>query len=138
MLLILKTSISKNTKHLLRILHDTYVLFQCILLLYYNTLLLSHSTLLLSHDTPCLDYDTPCLDHDIPYLDYDILAPFLVLTLNIDTCVLPLGIDAHVLSLSIDTILLISNALLGLIAIKSLYSIPNMKRRHMWPNDCNY
>src|SRR5438128_9424338 len=146
--LILKISILKNIKRLLRILHGTHVLFQCILLCF--------DTLPLDRDIPLLHRDVLSLnDRDIPLLDRDVLSPddrdipLLdrdVLSLNDrdvlaplldDRDVLTLGIGVHdvrVLALGRDAL---RNALLCLVATKGLYSIPNMKLRHMWPNDRN-
>ena len=119
---ILKILILKNIKRLLRTLHGTHVLFQCILLCF---------------DTLPLDRDIPLLDRDVLSPDNrDVLAPLLddrdVLTLSIsnhDICVLTLGRDALRNAFR--------NALLCLVATKGLYSIPNTKLRHMWPNDRN-
>ena len=116
--LILKISILKNIKRLLRTLHGTHVLFQCILLCF---------------DTLPLDRDIPLLDRDVLSPDdRDVLAPLLD-----DRDVLTLGIgdhDVRVLALGRDAL---RNALLCLVATKGLYSIPNTKLRHMWPNDRN-
>ena len=153
---ILKISILKNIKRLLRTLHGTHVLFQCILLCF-DTLTLDRDILSLNdHDIPLLDrdvlslnnHDIPLLDHDvlslndrdIPLLDRDVLSPNDrdVLAPLLDDCdILTLGISDHdirVLSLGRDAL---RNALLCLIATKGLYSIPNTKLRHMWPNDRN-
>src|SRR5213076_2403548 len=66
--LILKILILKNIKRLLRTLHSTHVLFQCILLCF--------DTLSLDHDIPLLDRDVLSLnDRDIPLLDRDVLSP---------------------------------------------------------------
>ncbi len=115
---ILKISILKNIKRLLRTLHGTHVLFQCILLCF---------------DTLPLDRDIPLLDRDVLSPDdRDVLAPLLD-----DRDVLTLGIgdhDVRVLALGRDAL---RNALLCLVATKGLYSIPNMKLRHMWLNDRN-
>src|SRR2546423_9075426 len=122
---ILKISILKNIKRLLRTLYGTHVLFQCILLCF---------------DTLPLDRDIPLLDRDIPLLDRNVLSPdnrdILALLLD-DRDVLTLGIGDHnvrILALGRDTL---RNALLCLVATKGLYSIPNTKLRHMWPNDRN-
>src|SRR2546421_4153877 len=65
---ILKISILKNIKRLLRTLHGTHVLFQCILLCF--------DTLPLDRDIPLLDRDVLSLnDRDIPLLDRDVLSP---------------------------------------------------------------
>src|SRR6185369_10043390 len=98
---ILKISILKNIKRLLRTLYGTHILFQCILLCF---------------DTLPLDRDIPLLDRDVPLLDRDVR-------------ILALGRDALRDALR--------NALLYLVATKGLYSIPNTKLRHMWPNDRN-
>src|SRR6185369_2691246 len=142
---ILKISILKNIKRLLRTLHGTHVLFQCILLCF-DTLPLSRDIPNLDRDIPLPDRDVPNLDrdvplpdrdvplpyHDIPILDRDVLAPLLD-----DHDVLTLGIgdhDVRVLALGRDAL---RNALLCLVATKGLYSIPNTKLWHMWPNDRN-
>src|SRR2546423_15636943 len=130
---ILKISILKNIKHLLRTLHGTHVLFQCILLCF-DTLPLDRDILLLDRDVISLnDRDIPLLDHDVLSPDNrDVLAPLLD-----DRDVLTLGIgnhDVRVLALGRDAL---RNALLCLVATKGLYSIPNTKLRHMWPNDRN-
>jgi len=134
---ILKISILKNIKRLLRTLHGTHVLFQCILLCF--------DTLPLSRDVPLPDRDVlsrddrdipnlgrDVLSRDVPNLDRDVLAPLLD-----DRDVLALGIgdhDVRVLALGRNALL---NALLCLVATKGLYSIPNMKLWHMWPNNRN-
>src|SRR5438105_3999086 len=145
---ILKISILKNIKRLLRTLHGTHVLFQCILLCF--------DTLPLDRDIPLLDRDVLSLnDRDIPLLDRDVLSPddrnILLLDRDVlspddrdvlaplldDRDVLTLGIgdhDVRVLALGRDAL---RNALLCLVATKGLYSIPNTKLRHMWPNDRN-
>ena len=123
---ILKTSILKKIKRLLRTLHGTHVLFQCILLCF--------DTLPLDHSIPLSDRNVLSLnDRDILLSDHDVLTPLLddrdILTLGIkdhDACVLALGRDV------------LRNALLCLVATKDLYSIPNTKLRHMWSNDRNY
>src|SRR5437588_6420688 len=96
--LILKISILKNIKRLLRTLHGTHILFQCILL--------------------C--FDTLPLDRDIPNLDRDVLSPddcdVLALLLD-DRDVLTLGISDH----DIRILALGRDALLCLIATKGLY-----------------
>src|SRR5256885_2195140 len=80
---ILKISILKNIKRLLRTLHSTHVLFQCILLCF-DTLPLNRDIPLLdrdvlslnNHDIPLLDRDVLSLnDRDIPLLDRDVLSP---------------------------------------------------------------
>src|SRR5438874_2685321 len=153
--LILKISILKNIKRLLRTLHGTHVLFQCILLCF-DTLPLDRDIPLLDHDVlslndcdiplldrdvlspddrdiPLLDRDVLSLnDRDIPLLNRDVLAPLLD-----DHDILTLGISDHdvrVLTLGRDAL---RNALLCLVATKGLYSIPNTKLRHMWLNDRN-
>src|SRR2546423_12123821 len=130
---ILKISILKNIKRLLRTLHGTHVLFHCILLCF--------DTLPLDRDIPNLDRDVLSLnDRDIPLLDRDVLSPDNrdVLAPLLDDCdVLTLSISDHdvrVLALGHDTL---RNTLLCLVATKGLYSIPNTKLRHMWPNDRN-
>src|SRR5438128_12361021 len=130
---ILKISILKNIKRMLRTLHGTHVLFQCILLCF--------DTLPLDRDIPLLDRDVLSPDdRDIPLLDRDVLSPDdrdVLAPLLDDRDVLTLGIgdhDVRVLALSRDAL---RNALLCLVATKSLYSIPNTKLRHMWPNDRN-
>jgi len=144
---ILKISILKNIKRLLRTLHGTHVLFQCILLCF-DTLPLDRDIPNLDRDVLSLndrdiplpdrdvlspdDRDVPLPDRDIPNLDRDVLAPLLD-----DRDVLTLGIgdhDVRVLALGRDAL---RNALLCLVATKGLYSIPNTKLRHMWPNDRN-
>ena len=127
---ILKISILKNIKRLLRTLHGTHVLFQCILLCF--------DTFPLNRNIPLLDRDVLSLNNrDIPLLDRDVLSlndrdiPLL------DCDVLTFGISDHdvrVLALGHDAL---RNALLCLIATKGLYSILNTKLRHMWPNDRN-
>src|SRR5438132_13516631 len=81
--LILKISILKNIKCLLRTLHGTHVLFQCILLCF-DSLPLDRDIPLLDRDVLSLnDRDIPLLDHDvlslndrdIPLLDRDVLSP---------------------------------------------------------------
>jgi len=131
--LILKISILKNIKRLLRTLHGTHILFQCILLCF--------DTLPLDRDIPLLDHDVLSLnDRDIPLLDRDVLSPDdrdVLAPLLDDRDVLTLGIgdhDVRVLALGRDAL---RNALLCLVATKGLYSIPNTKLRHMWPNDRN-
>src|SRR5256714_4064281 len=146
--LILKISILKNIKRLLRTLHGTHILFQCILLCF--------DTLSLDRDIPLLDRDVLSLndrdillldrdvlslnDRDIPLLDRDVLSPDdrdVLASLLDDRDVLTLGIgdhDVRVLALGRDAL---HNALLCLVATKGLYSIPNTKLRHMWPNDRN-
>ena len=141
---ILKISILKNIKRLLRTLHGNHVLFQCILLCF--------DTLPLDRDIPLLDRDVLSLndrdillldrdvlspdDRDIPLLDRDVLSPddrdVLALLLD-DRDVLTLSISDH----DVRILALSRNALLCLIATKGLYSIPNTKLRHMWPNDRN-
>src|SRR5438132_6217369 len=145
---ILKISILKNIKRLLRTLHGTHVLFQCILLCF-DTLPLDRDILLLDRDVLSLnDRDIPLLDRDvfspddrdIPLLDRDVLSPDdrdVLAPLLDDRDVLTLGIcdhDVRALALARDAL---RNALLCLVATKGLYSIPNTKLRHMWPNDRN-
>src|SRR2546423_7484787 len=175
---ILKISILKNIKRLLRTLHGTHVLFQCILLCF-DTLPLDRDIPLLDRDVlslndrdiplldrdvlspddrdiPLLDRDVLSLndrdiplldrdvlspdDRDIPLLDRDVLSPDdrdVLAPLLDDRDVLTLGIgdhDVRVLALGRDAL---RNALLCLVATKGLYSIPNTKLRHMWPNDRN-
>src|SRR5256714_14770711 len=126
---ILKISILKNIKHLLRTLHGTHVLFQCILLCF--------NTLPLDRDIPLLDRDVLSLnDRDIPLLDRDVLSPDdrdVLAPLLDDRDVLTLGIGDH----DVRVLTLGRDALLCLVATKGLYSIPNTKLRHMWPNDRN-
>src|SRR6185295_3435484 len=145
---ILKISILKNIKRLLRTLHGTHVLFQCILLCF-DTLPLSRDVPLPDRDVlsrddrdiPLPDRDVPnlgrdILSRDVPNLDRDVLALLLD-----DRDVLTLGIgdhDVRVLALGRDALRdALRNALLCLVATKGLYSIPNTKLRHMWPNDRN-
>src|SRR2546421_1318790 len=80
---ILKISILKNIKHLLRTLHGTHVFFQCILLCF-DTLPLDRDIPLLDHDVLSLNnYDISLLDrdvlslndHDIPLFNRDVLSP---------------------------------------------------------------
>src|SRR5438128_8234808 len=130
---ILKILILKNIKRLLRTLHGTHVLFQCILLCF--------DTLPLDRDIPNLDRDVLSLNyHDIPLLDHNVLSPDdcdVLAPLLDDRDILTLGISDHdvrVLALGRDAL---HNALLCLVATKGLYSIPNTKLRHMWPNDRN-
>src|SRR2546421_10924699 len=145
---ILKISILKNIKRLLRTLHGTHVLFQCILLCF-DTLTLDRDISLLDRDVLSLnDRDIPLLDRDvlspddrdIPLLDRDVLSPDdrdVLAPLLDDRDVFTLGIgdhDVRVLALGRDAL---RNALLCLVATKGLYSIPNTKLRHMWPNDRN-
>src|SRR5256885_1183841 len=145
---ILKISILKNIKRLLRTLHGTHVLFQCILLCF-DTLPLDRDIPLLDRDVLSLnDRDIPLLDRDvlspddrdIPLLDRDVLSPDdrdVLTPLLDDRDILTLGIgdhDVHVLALGRDAL---RNALLCLVATKGLYSIPNTKLQHMWPNDRN-
>src|SRR6185295_13620353 len=89
--LILKISILKNIKCLLRTLHGTHVLFQCILLCF--------NTLSLDHGIPNLDHDVLSLnDHDISLPDHDVLSPddCDILASLLDDCdVLTLGISNH-------------------------------------------
>src|SRR3989440_11389766 len=145
---ILKISILKNIKRLLRTLHGTHVLFQCILLCF-DTLPLDRDIHLLDRDVLSLnDRDISLLDHDvlslndydIPLFNRDVLSPDdrdVLAPLLDDRNVLTLGIsdyDVRVLALGRDAL---RNALLCLVATKGLYSIPNTKLRHMWPNDRN-
>src|SRR5256714_9067353 len=145
---ILKISILKNIKRLLRTLYGTHVLFQCILLCF-DTLPLDRDIPLLDRDVlslndrdiPLLDRDVLSLnDRDIPLLDRDVLSPDdrdVLASLLDDRDVLTLGIgdhDVRVLALGRGAL---HNALLCLVATKGLYSIPNTKLRHMWPNDRN-
>src|SRR5256714_3630817 len=160
---ILKISILKNIKRLLRTLHGTHVLFQCILLCF-DTLPLDRDIPLLDRDVlslndcdiPLLDRDVLSLndcdiplldrdvlspdDRDIPLLDRDVLSPDdhdILASLLDDRDVLTLSIsdhDVHVLALGHDAL---RNALLCLVATKGLYSILNMKLQHMWLNDRN-
>src|SRR6185369_12247359 len=145
--LILKISILKNIKRLLRTLHGTHVLFQCILLCFDTLPLdrdipnLDRDVSLPYRDVPLPDRDVPLPDdrdvplpddRDIPLPDRNVLAPLLD-----DRDVLTLGIgdhDVRVLAPGRDAL---RNALLCLVATKGLYSIPNTKLRHMWPNDRN-
>src|SRR3989440_3874495 len=155
---ILKISILKNIKRLLRTLHGTHVLFQCILLCF-DTLPLNRDIPLLDRDVlslndrdiPLLDRDVLSLnDRDIPLLDRDVLspddcdvlAPFLddrdiLAPLLDDRDVLTLGIGDHNVRVLALRRVALRNALLCLVATKGLYSIPNTKLRHMWPNDRN-
>src|SRR6266516_564953 len=126
---ILKISSLKNIKRLLRTRHGTHVLFQCILLCF--------DTLPLDRDIPLLDRDVLSPnDRDIPLLDCDVLSPddrdVLALLLD-DRDILTLSISDH----DVRVLALGRNALLCLVATKGLYSIPNTKLRHMWPNDRN-
>src|SRR2546421_8026557 len=62
-----KISILKNIKRLLRTLHSTHILFQCILLCF--------DTLPLDHNIPNLDHDVLSLNNrDIPLLDPNVLS----------------------------------------------------------------
>src|SRR5438105_918030 len=65
---ILKISILKNIKHLLRTLHGTHILFQCILLCF-DILLLAHSISNLNRDVLSLN------DRNIPLSDCNVLTP---------------------------------------------------------------
>src|SRR5256886_4930705 len=147
---ILKISILKNIKRLLRTLHSTHVLFQRILLCF-DTLPLNRDILLLNRDVLSLndrdilllnrdvlslnDHDIPLLDRDvlslnnrdIPLLDRDVLSPDdrdVLAPLLDNHDVLTLGISDHyirVLALGRDAL---RNALLCLVVTKGLYSIP--------------